>query len=129
MTSDLPPRIRKFNVDADTASAAVSSYNSAVDSYNSGDTSSAPDDGTMLSAVDAAIRDLKSLESALQGGISQAKDSSVETDLHDMLTAVQQMRNQYRSYRKDPTRSRVDTPKGISAMNSASQSLDSDCAA
>jgi hypothetical protein len=124
---DLSSEIQRFSTDAAIASDAVDSYNSAMASYNSGDTSTAPDDSTLLSEVGTVISDLNSVESTLQGAISQAHDSSVASDLDDMLTATQQLESLYQSYENDPKNSEVDPSSQALAMNSASDSLQTDC--
>jgi hypothetical protein len=128
LISDLPPEIQQFSTDAAVASDAVDSYNSDMEAYNSGETSTAPDDSTFLSEISTVISDLDSVESTLQGAISQAQDSSVASDLDDMLTATQQIQSLYRSYEDDPTNSGFDTSsQGGPAMLSAADSLDTDC--
>jgi energy-coupling factor transporter ATP-binding protein EcfA2 len=124
---DLSSEIQRFSTDAAIASDAVDSYNSAMASYNSGDTSTAPDDSTLLSEVGTVISDLNSVESTLQGAISQVHDSSVASDLGDMLTATQQLESLYQSYENDPKNSEVDPSSQALAMNSASDSLQTDC--
>ncbi|MER7182890.1 hypothetical protein ABT404_26045 [Streptomyces hyaluromycini] len=126
---ELSSETQQFNTDAAIASDAVDSYNSDMDAYNAGETSSAPDDSTLLSEVGAVISDLDSVESTLQGAVSQAQDSSVESDLNAMLTATQQIQSQYQSYENAPGASDVDTSSEASAMNSASDSLQTDCGA
>lgn len=126
---ELSSETQQFNTDAAVASAAVDSYNSAMASYNSGETSAVPDDSTVLSDVDAVISDLDSIESTLRTAVSQAQDSSVESDLDDMLTATQEMQSLYQSYANDPTGSAFDTSSQVMAMNSASDSLQTDCGA
>ncbi|WP_217547691.1 ATP-binding protein [Streptomyces sp. GbtcB6] len=126
---DLTSEIQQFNTDAAIASDAVDSYNSDMNAYNSGETSTAPDDSTLLSYVSTVISDLNSVESTLQGAVSQAQDSSVVSDLDDMLTATQQIASLYQSYENDPRGSAVDTSSQSSSMNSAADSLQTDCGA
>lgn len=125
--TELSSATQQFNTDAAIASDAVDSYNSDMNAYNSGESSTAPDDSTLLSQVSTVISDLNSVESTLRGAISQAQDSSVESDLDDMLTATQQIQSLYQSYENDPGASGVDTSSQTSAMNSASDSLQTDC--
>lgn len=127
--SELSSETQQFNTDAAIASAAVDTYNSDMASYNSGATSTVPDDSTLLSDVSTVISDLNSLESTLQEAVSQAQDSSVASDLNGMLTATQQMQSMYQSYENDPKNSQVDPSSQASAMNSASDSLQTDCGA
>jgi hypothetical protein len=124
---DLSSENQQFNTDAAIASDAVDSYNSAMASYNSGATSTAPDDSTLLSKVGTVTSDLKSVESTLRGAISQAHDSSVASDLDGMLTATQQLESLYQSYENDPQNSQVDPASQVLAMNSASKGLKTDC--
>jgi energy-coupling factor transporter ATP-binding protein EcfA2 len=126
---DLSSELLQFNTDAAIASDAVDSYNSDMASYNSGATSTVPDDSMLLSDVGTVISDLRSVESTLQGAISQAQDSSVAADLGDMLTATQQVESLYQSYENDPTNSGFDTASQASAMTSASDRLLTDCGA
>jgi hypothetical protein len=124
---DLMPKMRQFHTDASRVSDEIDSYNSAVEAYNSGQTSTMPDKSTLLSYIGTAISDLQSVESTLQGAISQAQDSSVESDLNDMLTAVQEMEDQYQSYENDPEGSWIDTSSEASALGSAAESLQTHC--
>jgi hypothetical protein len=124
---ELSSETQQFNTDAATASDAVDTYNSAMDDYNSGATSTAPDDSTLLSDVSTAAGDLDSIESTLQEAISQAQDSSVEADLNGMLTPAQQMESLYQSYESDPGDAEFDTSSQTPAMNSAADSLQTDC--
>jgi hypothetical protein len=126
---DLSSKLQQYSTDANTASYSVDSFNSAMDSYNSGATSTPPDDSTLRSEIGTVISDLQSVESTLQEAISQAVDSSVESDLDDMLTATQQLESMYQSYENDPENSQVDPSDQASAMNAASDSLQSDCGA
>ncbi|MFJ9086193.1 hypothetical protein ACIRL3_27620 [Streptomyces sp. NPDC102384] len=126
---DLSSKLQQYSTDADTASYSVDSYNSAMDSYNSGATSTPPDDSTLRSEVGTVISDLQSVESTLQDAGSQATDSAVESDLDDMLTATQELTSMYQSYENDPENSQVDPSSQASAMNAASDSLQTDCGA
>ncbi|MEB8337201.1 hypothetical protein [Streptomyces endophyticus] len=126
---ELSSDLQQYSTDAAIASDSIDSYNSAMDSYNSGASSTPPDDSTIRSQVGTVISDLQSVESTLQGAISQAEDSSVESDLDDMLTATQELESMYRSYESDPENSQVDPSGQAAAMNSASDSLQSDCGA
>jgi len=124
--------MRQFGTDADTVSAAVDSYNSDMAAYNSGETSTAPDDSTLLSGIGTVISDLDSVESTLQGPISQAQDSSVKSDLDDMLTAIQEIQGLYQSFENDIESdpgggSEIDTSTQASALGSAAAALQTDC--
>ncbi|WP_405556393.1 hypothetical protein OHV08_21555 [Streptomyces canus] len=124
---DLSSELQQFSTDTATASDAIDSYNTDMYAYNSGQTSTVPDDSTVLSEVGTVISDLESVESTLQGAIAQAQDSSVASDLGDMLTATQQLESLYQSYMNDPENSEVDPSSQAQAMNSASDSLLADC--
>ncbi|MFJ3779679.1 hypothetical protein ACIPX0_49250 [Streptomyces sp. NPDC090075] len=126
---DLSSETQQFNTDAAIASGAVDSYNSDMDAYNAGESSTVPDSSTVLSDVSTVISDLNAMESTLQEAVSQAQDSSVQSDLYDMLTATQQIEGFYTSYQSDPGGSVVDTSSQASAMNSAADSLQNDCGA
>ncbi|WP_405727492.1 hypothetical protein OG607_24800 [Streptomyces sp. NBC_01537] len=124
---DLSSELQQFSTDTATASDAIDSYNTDMYAYNSGQTSTVPDDSTVLSDVGTVISDLESVESTLQGAVAQAQDSSVASDLGDMLTATQQLESLYQSYMNDPENSEVDPSSQALAMNSASDSLLTDC--
>lgn len=124
---DLMTEMQQFDTDASLASDELDSYNSAMEDYNSGLTSTAPDKSALLSDLDTVISDLQTVESTLQGAVSQAQDSSVESDLNDMLTSVQQMESQYQTYANDPEGSVVDTSSQVSALGSAAARLQTDC--
>lgn len=124
---DLMPEIQQFSTDDARVTDAINSYNSATGAYNSGETSTEPDDSTLRSDVSTTINDLNSIESTLQGAISQAQDSSVKTDLNGMLAPVQQMESQYQSYENDPEGTDIDTSSQASAVASAAASLNADC--
>ncbi|MFJ9173211.1 ATP-binding protein [Streptomyces sp. NPDC102360] len=126
---DLSSGLQQYSTDSATASASIDSYNSAMDSYNSGATSTPPDDSTLRSEVGTVISDLRSVESTLQDAVYEAEDSSVESDLDDMLTATQELTSEYESYASDPENSQVDPSSEASAMNAASDSLQTDCGA
>ncbi|WP_406440805.1 ATP-binding protein [Streptomyces sp. NBC_00631] len=124
---DLMPEIKQFITDDSIVSGDIDSYNSAMDDYNSGLTSTPPDESVLLAGLNTAISDLQSVESTLQGAISQAQDSSVEADLNGMLAPVQEMESQYQSYESDPEGSEIDTSSQASAMSSAAVDLQTDC--
>ncbi|WP_406456595.1 ATP-binding protein [Streptomyces sp. NBC_01622] len=131
---ELMPGMRQFGADADIVSAAVDSYNSDMAAYNSGEASTTPDDSTLLSGIGTVISDLDSVESTLQGAISQAQDSSVESDLDDMLTAIQEIQGLYQSFENDLESdpgggSEIDTSTQASALSSAAAALQTDCGA
>lgn len=125
--TDLSPEIQQLNTDASIASAAVDSYNNAMNAYNSGAASTAPDNSTVLSDVRTAVSDVNSIQSTLQEAIAQAQDSSVKADLNGMLAPAQQIESLYQSYENDPGNTQVDTSSQASAMDSAANSLQTDC--
>lgn len=125
--SALPPEIQQVNTDAGTAAEAVEAYNDAMSDYNSGGTSTVPDDSTVLSDVDTVVSDLDSVESTLQQALSEAQDGSVIADLNGMLTPAQEMVSLYQTYESDPQDDQFDASSESSAMNSASDSLQTDC--
>ncbi|MEU1285296.1 hypothetical protein [Kitasatospora sp. NPDC005856] len=120
---------RQYSADNSTAARAITSYNNAMNAYNSGRTSTVPSDSTVKSDVDAVINDLRSIESTLREAMSQARDRSVVSDLKGMLTPAQQMESKLRSYRINPRTADVDQSSEAAAMNSASRSLLAHCRA
>ncbi|MEV0905561.1 ATP-binding protein [Streptomyces hokutonensis] len=129
---ELMPGMRQFGTDGDIVSAAVDSYNSDMAAYNSGESSTAPDAGTLLSDIGTVISDLDSVESTLQGAVSQAQDSSVKSDLDDMLSAIQEIQGLYQSFENDLESdpgggSEIDTSTQASALGSAAAALQTDC--
>ncbi|WP_427920929.1 ATP-binding protein [Streptomyces sp. cg40] len=129
---ELMPEMQQFGADADIMSAAIDSYNSDMAAYNSGQSSTTPDDSMLLSDIGTVISDLDSVESTLQGAISQAQDSAVESDLDDMLTAVQEIQDLNQSFKNDLESdpgggAEIDTSAQASALASAAASLQTDC--
>lgn len=120
---------RQYSTDNSTAARTITSYNNAMNAYNSGRTSTVPSDSTVKSDVDAVINDLRSIESTLREAMSQARDRSVVSDLKGMLTPAQQMESKLRSYRINPRTADVDQSSEAAAMNSASRNLLAHCRA
>ncbi|MFF1787359.1 hypothetical protein ACFVX9_12940 [Kitasatospora sp. NPDC058243] len=124
---DLGREIQQYNTDADTVDSAIGSYNNAVGIYNSGRTSTVPDDSTMKSNIATVLNDLRSTERTAQGAASKARDRSVASDLKNMLAPLQQIESQYQSFRNHPGGSSIHTASPTSALNSAIDSLKTHC--
>ncbi|MFD3558176.1 hypothetical protein ACFWVU_00670 [Streptomyces sp. NPDC058686] len=124
---DLSSESRTFNTDSALASSAIDSYNTAMASYNSGATSTPPDDNMFLTETGTVVSDLEDFETTLQEAAAQAQDSSVSSDLGDMLTAAQDIKSQYESFGGDQGSSEIDTTSQVSDLNSAWSSLQTDC--
>ncbi|MEY9847773.1 energy-coupling factor transporter ATP-binding protein EcfA2 [Streptacidiphilus sp. BW17] len=119
--------VNQYNFDYTTATSALDAYNSAMASYNAGQTSTPPDDSTLLSDVQSEINDLQTMASTVQEAQGQAQSSSVQTDLDDILTPDQQLVQMYQAYENDPQNNAFDGSSQVSSLNSAAQSLQTDC--
>ncbi|MFF2507662.1 hypothetical protein ACFVTY_30420 [Streptomyces sp. NPDC058067] len=126
---DLSSESGTFNTDSALASSAIDSYNTAMASYNSGSTSTPPDDSMFLTETGTVVSDLEAFETTLQEATAQAQDSSVSSDLADMLTATRDIKSQYESFGGDQGSSQIDTTSQVSDLNSAWSSLQTDCGA
>jgi hypothetical protein len=119
--------VDQSNSDYTTTQSALDAYNSAMDAYNSGQTSNPPDDSTLLADVQSEINDLQAIASTVQQAQDQAQSSSVLTDLSDILTPDQQLVQLYQAYENDPQNNSFDGSSQVSSLNSAVQSLQTDC--
>ncbi|MFZ3555682.1 hypothetical protein [Streptomyces sp. BH055] len=126
---ELSSQSSTFNTDAALASSAIDSYNSAMSSYNSGATSTPPSNSMFLSETGAVVSDLEDVETTLREADAQAQDSSVSSDLNDMLTAAQDIKSEYESFGGGEEASEIDTTSETSDFNSALSSLQTDCGA
>ncbi|MFZ3572081.1 hypothetical protein ACOKM5_34705 [Streptomyces sp. BH097] len=126
---ELSSQSSTFNTDVALASSAIDSYNAAVSSYNSGATSTPPSTSMFLSETGAVVSDLEEVETTLREADAQAQDSSVSSDLNDMLTAAQDIKSEYESFGGGEEASEIDTTSETSDFNSALSSLQTDCGA
>lgn len=124
---DIDSEIGTFNTDTDLASSAIDSYNTAVASYNSGATSTPPSESMFLSETGTVAVDAGALVTTLEGAVDEAQDSSVSSDLDDMLTAAQDVKSEYESFGGDQGSSSIDTTSQVTDLNSAWHTLQADC--
>ncbi|MBF9068398.1 AAA family ATPase [Streptacidiphilus fuscans] len=109
--------------------AMASTWSSEVSQYNSDFTAfqSASDNSTQSSDAQNEINDLQAIASTVQQAQSQAKSSSVQSDLNTILTLDQQLVQQFQTFANGPQNSTFDDTSQVNSLNSAVQSLQSDC--